>query len=166
MTNYLQLSTESVVRKRLLRIAVEADDRWKPNNGIERIDIDIKDLEGDDKIIELAEHFKCKEMRKLSLFRFQPRTCHAWHVDLQRYAAVNMLLEGWDSITLFGERADGINLKNIDQLIYEYDRYYLLNSKMRHTVINFSRPRYLLSIGIPEEFRFQEVQDYIQRTGT
>lgn len=164
MTYFVQLGTESKVRLHLLRKAKEAE-HWKANNGIDRIEIDASDLEGDPLIVSLVEHFQCKAHRRLSLFRFLPWTCHSWHVDLQRYAAINMLLEGWDSATLFGTRATGVNLTNLQLLEYEPDRYYLLNSKCTHTIINYSRPRFLLSIGIPEQYSFKDVQDYIERTG-
>lgn len=165
MTYYAELKTESKVRLTLLRKA-QAADNWKDSNGIERIELDVEDFAGDPKIVELIEHFDCKAQRKLSVFRFKPHTCHAWHVDLQRFAAINMLLDGPDSITLFGQRALGINLSNIEKLYYWPNRYYLLNSKKQHTVINFANTRYLVSIGIPEEFSFADVQAYIEREGT
>lgn len=165
MTYYKQLAITSRVRLDLLAKARAATD-WKDSNGIERIELEVSDFADDTQIVRLIEHFDCKAQRKLSIFRFKPFTCHAWHTDLQRYAAINMLLEGPSGITLFGERAKGVNLENVEELLYWPNRYYVLNSKKQHTVINLANTRYLVSIGIPEEFTFQDVLDYIEKEGT
>jgi hypothetical protein len=162
--NYLQLKTVSTLRYALRERAWAARD-WKPNNGIDRIEIEASELDGDPKMAALVDRFDCKAERKLSIFRFLPHTCHAWHTDLQRYAAINMLLDGWDSLTMFGVRKDAINYVAVDRLLYESDRYYLLNSKRQHTVINFANTRYLLSIGIPERYSFMDVVNYINEEG-
>lgn len=159
--NYLELKTESTLRFRLRERAWAADN-WIPNNGIDRIEIEASELDGDPKIAALVDHFGCKAERKLSIFRFLPNTCHAWHTDLQRFAAINMLLDGWDSITMFGVRKDAINMVAVEKLHYELDRYYLLNSKRQHTIVNFDNYRYLLSIGIPERYSFADVVNYIK----
>ena len=164
MTYYKELKTESKVRLALLNKARAATD-WKDSNGIDRIELEVTDFADDPKVVELIERFDCKAQRKLSIFRFKPFTCHAWHTDLQRFAAINMLLDGHDSLTLFGERAKGVNLENVEKLYYWPNRYYVLNSKKQHTVVNFANTRYLVSIGIPQEFTFQTVLDYIDKEG-
>jgi hypothetical protein len=164
LANYYQLKTVSVVRDRLLAKA-RAADNWVPNNGIDRIELDVSDFEGDPKIIALIDKFECA-YRRLSIFRFLPNTCHSWHVDLQRYAAINLLLDGWNSLTMYGRRVDVINLDSVQKLVYQTDSYYLMNSKRHHAVINFDNHRYLLSIGIPEKYSFEEVLAYIQSEGT
>lgn len=163
--NFVELQTVSTVGLALLKKA-QAATHWKGNNGIERIDVSADDFAGDPKIHALIKHFDCEAKRKLSLFRFPPNSCHAWHTDAARKVAINMLLEGWNSITLFGRRIDPINLAGIERLTYSPDRYYMLNTAKMHTIVNFDNLRYLVSIGIPEPHTFMDVFKYIQQEGT
>lgn len=163
--NYVELKTQSKVGLAILKKA-QAATHWKGNNGIERIDLAASDFDGDPKIRELIDTFDCEATRKLSIFRFLPYTCHAWHVDAQRLCAINMLLDGWDYITLYGKRVDAINFESVEKLVYQPDSYYLLNTKKWHTVANFSQPRYLVSIGIPEKYTFMDVLRYATLEGT
>lgn len=160
---YVMLKTESRAREHLRYLARTAD-HWKSNNGIERIGLDVSDFDGDEGIQKLIAHFGAQD--KLSIFRFLPNTCHSWHTDLQRFAAINMLLDGWDSLTLFGKNALGVNLTDIAELTYAPSRYYLLNSKAKHTIINFDNMRYLVSIGIPPQHQYLDVMAYIEKERT
>lgn len=57
----------------------------------------------DEKINSLIKHFKIEEARKISIFRYMPNTSYYWHTDGIRCAAINMLISGYDSMTLFGK---------------------------------------------------------------
>lgn len=161
--NFHQLQTVSSIRQNLLEKA-KAIRSWKDMTDVKVADITEADLCGDEAILKLVQHFGCGESRRLTLFKFDPRHCHAWHTDT-RPASINMLLDGWDYLTAFGMRVGPTSLSNIEALRYEPNRYYLMNSKKPHTVFNFGGERYLLSIGIADRYTFKDVLDYIVREG-
>ena len=107
----------------------------------------------DDPIYPLINKFGIGEAKKVSIFKFMPNTSYAWHTDGIRSAAINMLISGFDSLTLFGNKSGKYftDVKNVD---YEPNRYFLLNTRASHTIINFTETRYLLSLGIPEKYSF------------
>jgi hypothetical protein len=123
--------------------------------------IDPTIFKDDEKIYNLIQHFEIDKIRKIALFRFIPNSSYDWHIDGSRSAAINMLLSGYDSITLMGRKRDNFFL-DIEKVPYELNRYYLLNTSIHHTMFNFSEERYLLSIGIPKNFSYQDVKKYME----
>jgi len=123
--------------------------------------IDPEILEDDEKIYGLIKKFDIDKKKKVSIFKVTPNSCYNWHTDGIRCAAINMLLIGYDSMTLMGRR-DGVFFRNIERVPYEPNRYVMINTSVSHSVYNFAEDRYLLSLGIPMEFSYQEVANYIK----
>jgi len=123
--------------------------------------VDPENLKHDEKIYDLIKNFNIDKKKKISIFKVQPNSCYNWHTDGIRCAAINMLLTGYNSMTLMGQK-DGVFFRNVEQVPYEPNRYVMINTSVSHSVYNFAEDRYLLSLGIPIDFSYQEVADYIK----
>lgn len=118
-------------------------------------------LQDDAKIVQLIERFHCDENQKISVLKFDANSCYTWHTDGIRSCAINMLLTGYDSLTLFGKR-DSMFYKNLERLTYVPNRYFFLDTSKSHTVLNFSEDRYIVSIGIAQEYSREMVREFIR----
>lgn len=91
-----------------------------------------------------------------------PKNYYAFHVDASRHVAVNMMLEGPDSHTMFGEKTASAEVTKIEQLMYEDSSYYIFNTSKPHAVLNLSdNTRYLLTVGIIDlEVDYETVKEF------
>lgn len=86
------------------------------------------------------------------IIKLQPNRCYKWHQDAVRGMSINMLLEHEDSFVLFGNSvSDSEDQFDIARLDYNIGELYLFNNQCMHTVINFSKPRYLFSVEFEED---------------
>jgi len=122
--------------------------------------LNITDFDSEPKLVKLINDFDCHS--KLAIYRFFPNTCYNWHIDHNgRKSSINMLIDGYDSLTMFGVPSVNGRFTNITPLVYKPNRYVLLNVHKFHTIFNFSEHRYLLSIGIPSPTTYDQVKQYI-----
>lgn len=84
-----------------------------------------------------------REPYQAALVKLNPREMYGWHTDVRRGVAVNMLVEHSDSVTLFGNSVHG-EMKRIHPHRYEIGRYYVFNTQVPHSVINFGDQRRVL----------------------
>jgi hypothetical protein len=91
-----------------------------------------------------------------------PKNYYGFHVDALRHVAVNMMLEGSDSYTMFGEKTASAEVTKIEQLMYEDSSYYIFNTSKPHAVLNLSdNTRYLLTVGIIDlEVDYETVKEF------
>jgi hypothetical protein len=100
-------------------------------------------------------------INRLGLLRISSMTVYDWHVDQEREACVNLLYSiGSNSHTLFGSQRDPYE-KNVIELQYEPDTFYLFNNQVEHTVINLDGPRYLFSLYFEEEKDYHSLKQLI-----
>lgn len=78
------------------------------------------------------------------ILRMDPYTVYNWHIDDKRKMSINMLLSHGDSHCLFTKES-GINIP-VTELVYAPHKYYILNTKMPHMVVNLDKPRYMFSV--------------------
>lgn len=156
-----RLTYTSKLREHLLnRIAESTEDEWKTIIEMNCLLLNIDDFESDPKLVEFIQYANCQQ--RLAIYRFKPNTCYKWHIDhVGRNCCINMLIDGYDSLTLFGSPAPNGQFTNITKLVYEPNKYVLLNVHKFHTVINFSENRYLLSIGVPSSISYIETKQYL-----
>jgi ACS family hexuronate transporter-like MFS transporter len=66
----------------------------------------IDDFKSEPNLIKFIEKFGCH--KKLAIYKFNPNTCYKWHIDHQgRKCCINMLIDGYDSLTMFGSIGGG-----------------------------------------------------------
>lgn len=72
-------------------------------------------------------------------------TEYSWHTDTNRGAGINILLQHSNSVVMFTENED-LLVKDIVPMSYKLNRFYLFNTQIPHSVINFNGNRYLFTI--------------------
>lgn len=84
----------------------------------------------------------------------KPHTIYNWHTDSARGVGINMLLEHTDSHCIFhvgkGNPID-MTTSQFHELVYEPHKYYLFNTQVHHSVMNFDGPRFIFSIEFAED---------------
>lgn len=83
------------------------------------------------------------------ILRMEPDTYYDWHVDTNRGVSLNMMLSPGHSHCLFRVKSEG-KTGSFDELVYEPDTMYLLNTQIHHSVYNFNDVRYMFSIEFSE----------------
>jgi hypothetical protein len=153
-------STSTLINHLRNRIAEATEDDWQLIIEMNCLLLTIDDFKTEPKLIEFIEHMNCQQ--KLAIYRFKPNTCYKWHIDhAGRNCCINMLIDGYDSLTMFGVPAMHGQFVNITKLIYKPNKYVLLDVHKFHTVFNFSEDRYLLSIGVPSPTTYNETKQYL-----
>lgn len=85
---------------------------------------------------------------------------YRFHVDDFRGAALNLLLDGWDSQTYFSNTEEDPYLTEITELKYAQNKMYLLNTQIKHAVVNKNNLRYVLSMGFNQPLTYDEVKRF------
>jgi hypothetical protein len=139
--------TSNVCDSIITKIKNSLPDQWSIKLDQDILALNINDFKDDPQIVQAIIDLECTE--RLSVFRFHPNICYQWHYDKIRFGSINMLLTGFDSMCVFGSLTANNKFSNLTRLIYEPNKYYLMNVKKFHTVFNFSEIRHVVSIGIP-----------------
>ena len=158
---YHKLESTSTLTQHLRnRIYTAKEDEWQTFIEMSFLLLNITDFETEPNLVKFINDFNCHS--KLAIYRFFPNTCYKWHIDHNgRKSCINMLIDGYDSLVMFGIPETNGRFTNITKLDYEPNKYYLLSVHKFHTVFNFSKPRYLLSIGIPVPTTYEQAKQYM-----
>jgi hypothetical protein len=102
----------------------------------------------------------------LSLYKIPARCVYKWHKDSRHFWSINMVLDTFNSHTLFEERTEN-TLIYIDELIYKPREWVIFNTQELHTIINIdNRDRVLVTYRIgphnSDKWSYQEVLDWFQ----
>jgi hypothetical protein len=102
-----------------------------------------------------------------------PNTIYNWHVDRANKYNFNYVFEQYNSKTLFRSLPEHSNVRdlhafnfNFTEIEYIPKNWYLFNSQIAHTVINFdSRNRYLLQLSVKKscEISYENMLEIIKR---
>lgn len=87
-------------------------------------------------------------IQSMGVIHLPPNRCYNWHQDARRGASINMILSSTESHShcLFAKQIISDDQIEIDELVYSPKQFYLLNTQIPHTVINFDSPRYMFSL--------------------
>lgn len=120
-------------------------------------------LLNDPVILALSKQYNIKP----GIFKMDPMNFYTFHTDTSRNVAVNLLLDGPDSYTMFGEQTDSVEVTKVEQLVYDDSSYYVFNTASPHAVLNLStKPRYLLTIGITNpSVNYEDVKNFCVQQG-
>lgn len=155
MEQYIKLNATSKSRLLLTGIAKSPHTNWRRKNAFDIASVPVTALSSEP-IIGLIREFNGVPI----IFRMQPWQFYRFHVDAARSCAINLFLEGVDSETYYGVGTADEEILNITELRYERDRYYLLNTKQKHCVINRDNVRYMFSVGFPDTVNYETVRDF------
>jgi hypothetical protein len=158
MTHY-KLNSKSLIKEELISLAKNSHPgEWMLLRGFNVMPVPMHILENDPLVVALSKRFTFKP----GIFKMDPKNYYAFHVDASRHVAVNMMLEGPDSYTMFGEKTASAEVTKIEQLMYEDSSYYIFNTSKPHAVLNLSdNTRYLLTVGIIDlEVDYETVKEF------
>lgn len=143
MKPYAPIKTNTAITQEIKNlINLAPDTAWIPYYNFSALSIPNSVLYQDPLFQKLAE----KHDFQAGVLRLPPSTCYNWHVDTDRGVSINMLLEDdGQSRCLFLDGKAGVSFKFIE-LKYQPNTYYAFNTKIPHTVLNFSTTRYLFSV--------------------
>lgn len=106
----------------------------------------------------LAAVHEVAPIKQLGLLRVAGSSMYDWHVDQHRLSCINLLIsDKKTSHTLFGKQRDLLN-KDICELEYQPNTYYLFNNQINHCVINLEAPRYLVSLYFENETSYSNLK--------
>ena len=138
--NYYEIPSRSVIAKELLEFAATAQN-WQDYYNFKAIQVPVEMLVKDPFLVALFN----KHPFVAGITQLSPYVCYDWHIDSRRGVGVNMLLTPEIKSHCLFTSAEGAQFP-FEELVYEPDTYYLFNTQMRHTVINFYEPRYLFTL--------------------
>jgi hypothetical protein len=95
-----------------------------------------------------------------AIFKMDPYMEYHWHTDAARSCTINMLIDDYDSRTMFSSSPRFSEIMEITELRYRPSTMYLLDVTKLHSVINFNNERYLLSLTFPQSCTFEQVRDF------
>lgn len=99
------------------------------------------------------------------IMRLDPHTCYLWHKDIDRWFTINMLLNtDGHSHTVFGEK-NSVYTSSICELNYEPNTFYIFNTQYDHEVYNFNSYRYLFTMRIETDDRYDDVLSWAIKEG-
>jgi len=138
--NYYEIPTKSVIAKELLEYALTTQN-WQDYYNFKAIHVPDEIISKDPVLVDLFH----KHPFMAGIVKLDPNVCYEWHVDTRRGVGVNMLLNYEGVSHCLFTHDEGVQLR-FDELHYAPNKYFLFNTQVRHTVINFGEPRYLFTI--------------------
>lgn len=146
----------SIIGNLLFRFAMGSeDDAWVPYYNFDTLPVPAELLLLDPTLKALSK----KRRFHAGILRLPPNTCYNWHTDTDRNVALNMLLcDDGHSKCVFAPGTAGLVMP-ITELKYKPDTYYVFNTRVMHTVFNFSTKRYLFSVEFLDEDRGLTFED-------
>jgi hypothetical protein len=156
---YYRLKNKSSISQDLLDFA-KTSNKWIPSHGFDSLSVPKEIIYKDSFIATLSKEVNGRP----SILRMPAKSMYDWHSDGLRSAAINLLLEGFDSYTFFGFKLpNNPRVSSIVELAYEPDRMYLLNTQTPHGVYNRNCVRTVFSLGFYAPYNFNSVLKYISQ---
>jgi hypothetical protein len=152
LTNYHELETTADLT--VLKDFAHSVTTWKESSGFFFIPVPIQ-LMKNLPIFSILPKFIARPV----ILKMNPMTWYDWHIDEKRVATINSLLSGTDSKCFYGNRLTR-DIVEIEELSYESDKFYLLDTTKTHAVLNLNNIRYVLSIGIRAPHSYNNVRQF------
>jgi len=103
-----------------------------------------------------------------ALSKMNPNTIYDWHTDAERGVGINLKLSIESrSSTLFGQTIDDWNI-GFTELDYQPQNFYLFNTSINHSVINFDKDRYLFTVQFSQTDKlvtYNEIYNWCHQEG-
>jgi hypothetical protein len=138
--NYLKINTKSTIAKEALEYALASQD-WFQYFNFDLVLLPTEILQKDPFLQNVSSKFRLRA----GVLRLPTNTCYDWHTDDERGVAINMLLTPEVRSNCLFTKGGDTSFK-FEELVYEPDTFYIFNTQVEHTVLNYEKPRYLLSV--------------------
>ena len=153
---FYELKTKSTIADALKSFVANNPPVVKVVHGLQIIHIPLHILQLDKTISRLCLKFS----GSACIFKIDPNIEYHWHTDAARSCTVNMLIDDYDSRTMFSSSPKFNEIMEITELKYLPSTMYILDVTKLHSVINFNNDRYLLSLTFPQSCTFEQVRDF------
>jgi hypothetical protein len=148
MIPFHEIKTKSVITQLTIQTALHPEAQWVKyfNFDATRIPNDI--LANDPVIADIGSRHPLMG----GVVMLPPNTFYNWHKDTRRGVSINMVLNPYDGIShcVFTPDKDVV-VGEFIELQYQPDTYYVFNTQVDHMVLNFDKPRLLLTIEFGED---------------
>lgn len=152
---YAPLRLKAVAVPDFISWVLEQEPEWEEHFGFNAIELPLELVRVEPALRELDQIW---QIGRLGLLEVGEMSVYDWHVDQYRLSCVNMLYSiDNTSHTLFGSQRDHLN-KDVIELKYEPNTFYLFNNQVPHTVINLDGPRFLFSLYFREELDYSKLK--------
>ena len=160
---YYELKEKSTCRNKLLDFALSTRN-WEKDtekNKFSFLQVVVpRELYQDDIVLNTL-YSQIKIPSAPRIFKMPANIYYAMHVDAWRGSALNMLLnDSANSTTFYHCGPFRRNQIHIETLEYKPDTYYLLNTQIKHGVLNSMQDRYVLSLGLGTVSGNQSIEDF------
>jgi hypothetical protein len=135
-----KIDGESTIHKELLSIAND-DTEWVLYYNFMAKPVPNELLDKDPFFVWLRQRYNFMA----GIVKMEPFQNYDWHQDTRRGLAINMLLEGANSIVFFTEDIKAV-VKNVIPAQYYVNSYHLFNTQVPHCIINMEGMRYLFTV--------------------
>jgi hypothetical protein len=153
---YLKLNSNSKLKDTLIEFAKKPTTKWIRKNAFDIAIVPQSLIVNDPVVQEISKRFNSTPI----IFKLMPWQFYRFHTDAARSCALNMFLDGEDSQTYFGESTDDEEVTSITEIVYEKNYFYLLNTHMKHAVINRNNIRYMFSMGFDTSVDYSVVKKF------
>jgi hypothetical protein len=155
---FYKLNVECTIIPDVLKFLPTAEWQWVPYQTI-ATNFPYEILDNDPFLSSIPKKFH----PTLRLYKFPAGSVYNWHRDFAFGCSLNMVLDDYQSFTLFNKDSK-INI--VDQTVelkYQKEKWYLFNSQEMHMVANVgSVDRYLLSVTFPKMIKYKEALEHIR----
>lgn len=156
MERFYKLKNKTTILPALKSLIANTSTSWYHKNAFDIAMVPKSITETDPTVTKLIERFNAQPV----ILKMNPMTFYRFHVDEFRNAALNLLVDGWDSETFYGEPTDNEELTALTALTYEQEYFFLLNTGKPHCVINRNNPRYVFSLGFNDPLTYDMVVNF------
>lgn len=154
-----EIKIKSSIAQDVMRMALSPDTQWAKyfNFDATRIPNDL--LAQDPVLLELSKRHPMMG----GVVMLPPNTFYNWHKDTRRGVSINMVLNPNDGVShcVFTPDKDVV-VGGFVELQYQPDTYYVFNTQVNHMVLNFDKPRLLLTIEFEKDKDTLNYEDLLQ----
>ena len=152
---YYKIKTKSTISNELLAFSKTSND-WFESNGFSVLIVPKEIIFKDSILKDIVIQFNANP----TILRMPAKSMYDWHTDGKRSAAINILLDGFDSFTFFGKKFNP-QISSVTELVYSPDEMFLINTSLPHGVYTRNNTRTVFSLGFTDSNSFYSVLKYV-----
>ena len=142
MPPFLPVRTRATIAQEALHFALsQPPSAWTAYYSFDGLLVPPEIIEKDPFLTALA---RIRDFRT-GIIRLPAQSCYNWHVDSDRNATINMILQTGVSHCLFLDGEFGLTVR-VKELKYQPNTYYVFNTQCLHIVANLEGDRYMLTL--------------------
>lgn len=145
---FYEIKTKSVIGDVVIQEAMRGDAKWVKYFNFDATQIPLNILALDPVLADIGSRHPLIG----GVVMLPPNTFYNWHTDTRRGVSINMVLNPQDGVSHCIFTADkDVVVGGFTELKYEPETYYLFNTQVSHMVLNFDKPRLLLTVEFSED---------------